>query len=185
MNILLVRPPYKRLMGIRQSPYFSLSIGYVGAYLDRHGFRARLYNGENEDLPRLETLPGERDIFETRAEGMALYASALDRDGHPAWEEFRRILYQVKPDAVGISVLSNEVGAALKLSRLVKAWRKDCPSEPAGQGMAEGRLRRVGGRSSYLSPGRVTPLRVRRLCSARRGRGDHAGALPFFQDRPP
>jgi radical SAM superfamily enzyme YgiQ (UPF0313 family) len=127
MNILLVRPPYKRLMGIRQTPYFSLSIGYVGTCLEKHGFRVGLYNGENEALSRLAALPGERDIFESRRASMENYFAALKNERHPAWTEFRGLLDRFEPDAVGISVLSNEVGAAVALSRLVKSRRPGCP----------------------------------------------------------
>jgi len=126
MNILLVRPPYKRLMGVRQPPYFSLGIGYLGSYLEKAGYRVHLYNAENQSMSRLDLLPDERDIFRVRGESQANYFSSLEEARHPVWEEYERILRDVSPDVVGISVLSNEVGSAVKMSRLTKAWKKNC-----------------------------------------------------------
>ena len=47
MRVLLIRPPYTRLKGVGQAPYFPLGLGYVAAVLRDNGYEVKIYHAEN------------------------------------------------------------------------------------------------------------------------------------------
>lgn len=48
------------------------------------------------------------------------YDAALADNSHPVWQEIREVMSEFKPDIVGLSVLTPEVGSALKVSAIVR-----------------------------------------------------------------
>lgn len=120
MKILLVRPPYTRIRGAGQVPYFPLGIGYVAAMLEQAGFETALYHADVASGREERILHDERDVFTQRSLAQQRYRTALQDDAHPVWREVEETLDRVRPDVVGVSLLSVEFPAALKISRLVK-----------------------------------------------------------------
>lgn len=125
MKILLIRPPYTRLRKTGQLPYFPLGIGYVAGMLEKHGFEAGIYNVENPTSKKEVILRDERDVFNYRSAAQANYIHAINNDEHYVWNEVRDALRMFKPDAVGLSLLTVEYPAALKISKICKEYKSD------------------------------------------------------------
>lgn len=124
-KILLMRPPYTRLRQAGQIPYFPLGIGYVGAMLEKNGFDVGIYN---VDVPRGSdemVFHDERDVFKQRSSAQTSYMNAIRDDSHPVWQEVRETFRSFNPDAIGLSILSVEYPAALKISRIAREMRPD------------------------------------------------------------
>jgi radical SAM superfamily enzyme YgiQ (UPF0313 family) len=126
-KVLLVNPPFTRLRGSGQGPYFPLGLGYLAGVLAAEGFEPLIYSAENcrpgEELPKISM----REVFDLRSQGHKRFVAALADDGHYVWREFRELLARERPDMVGISALSIQYGPAARMARLVKAWRPEVP----------------------------------------------------------
>lgn len=120
MRALLIRPPYKRLKGFEELPIFSLGVGYLAAVLEGEGHEAGIYHGDNSTGLGVGIVPDEFTMFRERGESHARYLRSLGEDDHPVWREVRRVIGDFSPDFVGVSVLTGEVGSALKVSRIAK-----------------------------------------------------------------
>lgn len=126
MRILLIRPPYSRLKGMGQSPYFPLGLGYIAAVLRENGHEVAIYHAENPKSNAECVLPDADIGFNFRSKSYHRYLDALKDDTHFVWAEVRETLRDYKPDMVGISLLSVEVGSSLKISQLVKEYSPNC-----------------------------------------------------------
>lgn len=125
MKTLLIRPPYTRLRGTGQIPYFPLGIGYVAAMLEKNGFEVAIYNAENLAHNREVVLRDERDVFNYRSNAQKNYMEAINDDNHYVWREVKETLQSFNPDIIGISLISVEYAAALKISKICKEWKGD------------------------------------------------------------
>ncbi len=125
MKFLLVRPSYYRLKGYHPDPYFPLGIGYVGAVLEKAGHAVKIWNADATVGIASGVMPDEVTMLRDRARKHDQYLRSIGDDGHPVWEETRGVLKDFDPDVVGLSVLTPEVGSALKFSDLAKETRKD------------------------------------------------------------
>ncbi len=127
-RVLFIRPPYTRLKGFGQAPYFPLGIGYLAAVANNmEGVSAKIYYPENPGPGEQEYLVDKQNVFRMRSIGQQRYFDALDNDKHPVWNEVRQVIQDTAPDLVGISVLSAEVGSGVKITEIVKSEFPDCP----------------------------------------------------------
>ena len=127
-RVLLIRPPYTRLRGIGQAPYFPLGIGSMAAVLNAiPGVEAKIYYAEHPGPGEKPYIIDKKSVFESRSQAQKQYTEALQTDNHPAWVEAEHILKNFKPDLVGLSVLTPETGSALKLTSLSKTLFPDTP----------------------------------------------------------
>ncbi|MBN2054859.1 radical SAM protein [bacterium] len=121
MKILLVRPPFTRLRKFGQSPVFPLGLGWIAAVLSHRGHQAMIYYPENPSGEEQQYEVHKESVFENRSAAHSRYLDALNNDSLPVWREIREQIGAYAPDVLGISLLSTEVGAALKVSRIAKA----------------------------------------------------------------
>ncbi|MBF0463740.1 MAG: radical SAM protein [Nitrospirae bacterium] len=126
MRILLIKPPYSRLKGVGQSPYFPLGLGYIASLLRENGYEAVIYHAENPKSKAECVFPDADMTFNFRSKSYHRYLEILKDDTHFVWAEVRQTLKDYRPDMVGISLLSVEVGSALKISQLVKEYNPSC-----------------------------------------------------------
>ncbi len=127
-RVLLIRPPYTRLRGIGQAPYFPLGIGSMAAVLNAiPGVEAKIYYAEHPGPGEKPYIIDKKSVFESRSQAQKQYTKALQTDNHPAWVEAEHVLKNFKPDLVGLSVLTPETGSALKLTSLSKTLLPDTP----------------------------------------------------------
>jgi hypothetical protein len=127
MRVLLIKPPYTRIKGAGQTPYFPLGLGYLAAVLEGNVEEVKIYNAENPPPGKKEKYHVDQDtIFKMRAQSYKRYLEALRDNQHPVWLEILETLKTFKPNLVGIPVLTVELGSALKVSRICKEYNKDC-----------------------------------------------------------
>ncbi len=126
MNILLIRPPYTRLKQTGQAPYFPLGLGYIAAVLNKNGFEVNIYHVENPRSSKEKMFIDSDVIFKGRSESYHRYKAILKDNNHYVWKEVRDTLEWYKPDVVGISGLSVEVGSTLKIIKICKEYNRDC-----------------------------------------------------------
>jgi len=126
VRVLLIRPPYTRLKGVGQSPYFPLGLGYITAVLRDNGFEAKLYHAENSRLQGEDVVLDAETGFDFRSASQRRYLESIKNSNHYVWREIADTLQAFRPDVVGISVLSVEVASALKVSRLCKEYDAKC-----------------------------------------------------------
>ncbi|MGB3976850.1 MAG: radical SAM protein [bacterium] len=127
-RVLLIRPPYTRLRGIGQAPYFPLGIGSMAAVLNATaGVKAKIYYAEHSGPGEKPYIIDKKSVFESRSQAQKQYTAALKTDNHPAWIEAEQVLRDFQPDLVGLSVLTPETGSALKLTALSKSLFPETP----------------------------------------------------------
>jgi radical SAM superfamily enzyme YgiQ (UPF0313 family) len=117
LRILLVDPPYERLQGVRRQ-YFPWNLAQIAACVKAAGHNAVVYDGEaSRDLSEVK--------YEAAQRRFDSYRSALS--GHPGWVELTEVLRQIRPDLVGISVMTPKEASARRLAALAKAWQPTVP----------------------------------------------------------
>jgi anaerobic magnesium-protoporphyrin IX monomethyl ester cyclase len=126
MKVLLIRPPYSRLKGTGQAPYFPLGLGYIASVLTENGFEAKIYHAENTRLKHEGIILDAEAGYDARSIGHRKYMDSIKNPDHYVWKEVKDTLEAYKPDIVGISLLSVEVSSALKISRLCKQFSNNC-----------------------------------------------------------
>lgn len=125
MRVLLVRPPYHRLKGYRPSAYFPLGAGYIGAVLEKAGHEVKIWNADATVGITAGVMPDEVMMLKERRKKFEEYQNSFKNDNHPIWHEVKDVIRNFDPDIVGFTVLTPEVGSAVKFSSLVKEERKD------------------------------------------------------------
>lgn len=111
MRILLISPPFYRLMG---SHYNGLQLGlaYLGAVLKEKGHTVGLYNADY--MPQ-DWYPDQAAIFH----GFEQYKQALEPSA-PIWTEIQAVIADFKPDLVGISLYTGAWQSALNIIKIVR-----------------------------------------------------------------
>lgn len=127
MKVLLIKPPYTRLKGVGQAPYFPLGLGYIAAVLRANGHDAMIYHVENPRLPEDSMLIDAELTFNSRSHSDKRYHEAVRNEGYYVWQEVRDTLDSFRPDLVGITMLSVEVASALRVSQICKQYKPDLP----------------------------------------------------------
>lgn len=112
MRVLLVDPPFQIFMGYYRF-YYPLGLGYIAAVLLKNGHETRIFDAEHSPECR------SQDWLEA-SRNYHLYLEALNNKNLPAWQYFRAVLRDFRPDLVGISVLSVKVPVALTLASICK-----------------------------------------------------------------
>jgi radical SAM superfamily enzyme YgiQ (UPF0313 family) len=122
MKVLLIRPPYTRLRGVGQSPYFPLGLGYIASVLKDNSFEVSIYHAENPRFKQEHMLIDPDIVFDFRSAGYHQYLKTIKDNNHYVWKEVEETLKSYKPDIIGISLLSVEVAPALKISQICKQY---------------------------------------------------------------
>lgn len=123
MKVLLINPPYMRLMG-SNSVYLPIGLGYLAQYLIKHGISAVIHNGD---------LSGERGDEDTSSlsydellQRHHMYLDALNDPENKVWSEIPEVFARIQPDVVGITVMSAKLHSAIQVARLIKAQDPAC-----------------------------------------------------------
>lgn len=113
MNIVLIHPPWLRLFDAElKQPLIGL--GYLAAVLEENGYKPIIYNadfnyGQGKEITNLDfLLKHER------------YKSILNDINHPIWQEVKEKIEYLKPDIVGIDVMTASLPTALNVATVVK-----------------------------------------------------------------
>lgn len=127
LRVLFIRPPFTRLKGTGQAPYYPLGIGYLTSVVNAiEGVTAKLYYPENTPAEETGYTIDKKGVFESRSISQKRYFSAVSSNDHPAWAELRAILIEYKPHIIGISLLTPEVASTAKCIEIVKRIVPEC-----------------------------------------------------------
>ena len=118
-KILLINPPWYRLFGFN-SIFSPLGLCYIAAVLEKHGYDVSIYNA---DYNSSTYLISEYDITANYKK----YQQTLKNINNTIWREINRVIRNISPDFVGISVTTPKYGSALNISKLVKNFNPDIP----------------------------------------------------------
>lgn len=117
-DVLIIYPPLHRLYGERKQ-WMPLSILYLVTYLNEHGISAKAYNADCCIIePECVMTYTNRFLFARN------YINNLNSDNE-IWDEVRETLRRVRPKVIGISVLTEALGAVKKLTDLIHADSPD------------------------------------------------------------
>jgi len=118
MKILLIDPPYDRLVGLK-SEWYPLSLVSIATYLKSKGFPdVKVYHGEHDNSNTYKSIV-------QYSEDLSLYKEILKDDNHIVWQEIKKTIITFRPVVVGISVLSAKRDSALKIAQICKEIDKN------------------------------------------------------------
>ncbi len=113
MKILLIDPPYDRLVGFR-SEWFPLGLCCIASYLQSYNHEVSIYHAEHSPDTRYKSIINYADDFDK-------YRLAINSEQHPVWDEVRQQISSFKPDVVGVSVITPKVPSAFKIAEICKS----------------------------------------------------------------
>ena len=111
-DVLLLYPPLHRLYGERKQ-WMPLSILCLASYLAQRGISAKAYNGDC-DLEEPEMILSYKERFKAGKN----FLSNLSGE-NSVWGEVRKVLEEVSPKVVGISVMTEAMGSVRRMIRLI------------------------------------------------------------------
>jgi len=112
MKILLIDPPCDRFLDYT-SECIPLGLSSIAAYLKEKGHEVFVYNADHSQKA------SHINIVEY-AENQRKYLDAVNNEDHPIWQEVRGVIGDLKPDLIGISVMSVKILPARKLISLIR-----------------------------------------------------------------
>ena len=98
MRILLLNPPFHRLMGV-ETGNFHLGLGYLATFLNSKGHECAVFDMELPlpDEFSIEYRTGE-NLLDRLATEHDRYVSAVADRSHPVWAEAKRAIIEYEPD---------------------------------------------------------------------------------------
>ncbi len=112
-DVLLIYPPLHRLYGERKQ-WMPLSILYLSSYLNEHGISAKAYNADCS-LEEPECVMSYTDRFQA---GKNFLENLNSKNA--IWDEIEKVLENIDPKIVGISVFTEALGSTKKLINVIR-----------------------------------------------------------------
>jgi len=111
MRVLLINPPYDRLIGFK-SEWFPLGLVCIASFLIERGFdEIGIYDAEHDPSADYMSIVNY-------SESVYKYEEAINSTDHPIWNEARKKINHFRPDLVGLSVLSPKVPSAFRIAEI-------------------------------------------------------------------
>jgi anaerobic magnesium-protoporphyrin IX monomethyl ester cyclase len=118
MNVLLIDPPYDRIIG-QKSEWYPLGLVSIATYIKSKGFPdVKVYHAEHDNSNTYKSVV-------KYSEDLLLYKKTLENDNHIIWQEIRNVIATFCPDVLGISILSAKRDSALKIAKICKEIDKN------------------------------------------------------------
>ena len=112
MNVLLIDPPFYRLIGF-YNRYFPLGLVSLGTVLRQAGHDVVVYDADHNEKPSAMDYTRLPQYYRA-------YLETLRDSAHPVWQEVRETLGRTRPDIVGISVWTAYAAAAFRAADISK-----------------------------------------------------------------
>ncbi len=113
MKVLLIDPPFERLIGMRYD-WYPLALGYLASSVKAKGHDVLIYEGEHDaQIPYREHTLFVRNNYDN-------YFKSLNNNALPVWNEIRKVIKEYNPDVVGITILCVKIESALKIAEICK-----------------------------------------------------------------
>jgi anaerobic magnesium-protoporphyrin IX monomethyl ester cyclase len=121
MKILLIDPPYERLMGIKSTTAYPLGLASITSLLISKGYDALYLNLDyDENLPAANPFSRKFNI-----ENFQTYLSNVINYDHAVWREAKLFINMVQADVVGISSITMKMPSVIQLANIVKECNPD------------------------------------------------------------
>lgn len=111
-NVLLVSPPFERLMGYRRF-YYPVGLVSLAAVLKEQGHSVNVYDMDH-DANAISMSPEEL------MNNYNNYSKSLNNDNHYIWKELDSVINSFNPDFIGISVFSSALSISKKIIEYIK-----------------------------------------------------------------
>jgi len=112
MKILLIYPPYERLMGIKTTSVYPIGLSYLAATSNQAGHDAIYMNFDyEEDLPIVNPFSRIANINNYQT-----YLREVSNNSNRVWELFRKLLLETSPQVVGISCVTTQCSMQRRFS---------------------------------------------------------------------
>jgi len=112
MKILLIEPPFQKFMDFKKY-YIPLGLLYLAGELRKRGHDVSVYDADYH--PK-----GKSFEFLEKMKHYPLYIEGLTNCKHKIWQEAQEVFEDVKPDVVGISLISTKFMSGMKIADLYK-----------------------------------------------------------------
>lgn len=122
MHVLLVNPPYMRLMGVDAS-YLPLGLGYLARYLRVKDISCSVYNADLSSSGDKEAAPVS---FTELLKRHDTYRKALGDSNNVIWSDLRGVFADIRADVLGITVMSAKLESAIRVARISKELQPTC-----------------------------------------------------------
>lgn len=117
MGVLLIEPPFDRLIGQR-CEWYPIGLTSMATLLEMKGHTARVYNAEHDNrIPYVNTEVYLRNYYK--------YKEGLKNENNRVWHEISDIIRTFDPDIVGLSVKSVKIPSAFKIAEICKTIDKN------------------------------------------------------------
>lgn len=120
-NILLIYPPYFRLLG-EYRIWYPLGLGYIASYLNSYGHQVSVYNADSCVKSYENVISYRKKFYESEK----ILLSAND-DNNSIWIELKDVLDKKNPDVIGISILTETIPLINKIIRICKEFNERVP----------------------------------------------------------
>ena len=121
MKILLIDPPYERLMGIKTTSVYPIGLSYLAATSNQAGHEAIYMNFDyEEDLPIVNPFSRIANINNYQT-----YLREVSNNSNRVWELFRKLILEISPQVVGISCVTVKMKSALMMAKIIKEVNPD------------------------------------------------------------
>ncbi|MFO7865769.1 MAG: radical SAM protein [Candidatus Aminicenantes bacterium] len=174
MKILLIDPPFSRLMGFYRF-FFPYGLGALSSYLKKDGHEVLIYDVDHGRTPVSMTSTDLLNVFHKYLEGVR------DQD-HPIWNEVEKVMRDFQPDVVGITFLSTKMGAVQNLTRMAKRIFPEVPVVLGGAHptvLYESSLKKTGADYVVLGEGEETFAELARFLEKGGTRPEKIRGLAF------
>lgn len=119
MKILLIDPPFYRIMGF-YNRYFPFGLVTLATFLKKNGFHdVHVYDADFNEQP------GNID-YSQLSNKYQEYLNSFKEKNHPVWQDVKNTIYKVNPDVVGISIWTTFAAASFFTAKIVKKINPEC-----------------------------------------------------------
>ena len=119
MRILLIDPPFKVFTGYANN-FFPIGLAILAAVLTKEGHEVKVLE--------VDKITMTNDInYSDEYKRLQLYVDGINNDHHHIWGDIKKYLEEFRPDVIGLTVMTQKLGAAVKLAQICKEWDSNVP----------------------------------------------------------
>lgn len=118
MNVLLVEPPFHSFLNYDRW-YYPTSLAQLAATVSQNNHEVQVYDADRYHYKDPATK--NRNVL---IERQHLYFENIDNFDHPIWQHYQKVLEELKPDVVGVSVFTCKLKSALNILELTRKYNK-------------------------------------------------------------
>jgi len=119
MRILLIDPPFKVFTGYANN-FFPIGLSILAAILKKEGHEVRVLETDK--------ITATNDIdYSDEYRRLQLYVDGINNSSHRIWKDVEKYLKDFCPDVIGLTVMTQKLGSAVKLAEVCKSWRASVP----------------------------------------------------------